>query len=59
MKKHKTRYSLTIVFALLTFGILAVSVLLAAVLSYVLTRFGFLPIQTDLFPESLQLLIFY
>ena len=58
MKKHKTRYSLTIVFALLTFGILAVSVLLAAVLSYVLTRFGFLPIQTDLFPESLQLLIF-
>ena len=30
MKKHKTRYSLTIVFALLTFGILAVSVLLAA-----------------------------
>ena len=58
MKKHKTRYSLTIVFALLTFGILAVSVLLAAVLSYVLTRFGILPIETDLFPESLQLLIF-
>lgn len=58
MKKHKSRYSLTILFALLTFGILAVSVVLAAGLSYVLTRFGILPIQTDLFPESLQLLIF-
>ncbi|MGM9605316.1 MAG: ATP-binding protein [Faecousia sp.] len=58
MKHQKRGYSLTLLFALLTFGILAASVAVAAALSYVLTRFGILPIQADRFPESLQLLIF-
>lgn len=58
MKRPKKGYSLTLLFALLTFGILAASVAVAAALSYVLTRFGILPIQAERFPESLQLLIF-
>lgn len=58
MKHQKRGISLTLLFALLTFGILAASVAVAAVLSYVLTRFGILPIQAEAFPESLQLLIF-
>ena len=58
MKHQKRGISLTLLFALLTFGILAASVAVAAALSYVLTRFGILPIQAESFPESLQLLIF-
>lgn len=58
MKHQKRGISLTLLFALLTFGILAASVAVAAALSYVLTRFGILPIQAEAFPESLQLLIF-
>lgn len=58
MKHQKRGYSLTLLFALLTFGILAASVAVAAALSYVLTRFGILPIQAGRFPESLQLLVF-
>lgn len=58
MKHQKRGFSLTLLFALLTFAILAASVAVAAALSYVLTRFGILPIQTELFPESLQLLLF-
>ena len=58
MKQRKRGFSLTVLFALLTFGILAASVAVAAALSYVLTRFGVLPIQAERFPESLQLLVF-
>lgn len=58
MKHQKRGISLTLLFALLTFGILAASVAVAAALSYVLTRFGILPIQAEAFPESLQLLVF-
>ena len=58
MSHQKRGISLTLLFALLTFGILAASVAVAAALSYVLTRFGILPIQAEAFPESLQLLIF-
>lgn len=58
MKQRKHGYSLTLLFALLTFGILAASVAVAAAMSYVLTRFGILPIQAEQFPESLQLLVF-
>ena len=58
MKHQKQGFSLTLLFALLTFAILAGSVAVAAVLSYVLTSFGILPIQTEHFPESLQLLVF-
>ena len=58
MKHQKRGISLTLLFALLTFGLLAASVAVAAALSYVLTRFGILPIQAEAFPESLQLLIF-
>lgn len=58
MKHQKRGISLTLLFALLTFGILAASVAVAAALSYVLTRFGILSIQAEAFPESLQLLIF-
>lgn len=56
MKEKKQGFSLTVVFALLTFGILAVSVAVAAALSYVLTRFHILPIPVEQFPESVQLL---
>ena len=58
MKRQKKGFSLTLLFALLTFGILAASVAVAAALSYVLTRFDILPIQAERFPEGLQLLIF-
>ena len=58
MKQRKRGFSLTVLFALLTFGILAASVAVSAALSYVLTRFGVLPIQAERFPESLQLLVF-
>lgn len=56
MKHQKQGFSLTLLFTLLTFAILAGSVAVAAALSYVLTIFGILPIQADHFPESLQLL---
>ena len=58
MKKQKQGFSLTVLFVLLTFGILAASVAVAAALSYVLTRFHILPLQAEWFPESLQLLAF-
>ena len=58
MKRQKRGFSLTLLFALLTFALLAGSVAVAAALSYVLTRFGILPIRADHFPESLQLLVF-
>ncbi len=57
MKHRKRGFSLTVLFALLTFGILAASVAVATALSYVLTLLGILPIQNDWFPESLQLLV--
>lgn len=58
MKHRKKGGSLTVVFALLTFGILAASVAVATALSYVLTRFGILPTPADQFSQSLQLLLF-
>lgn len=58
MKRNKRGFSLSVLFALLTFGILAASVAVAAVLSYVLTLIGILPVQAEWFPESLQLLVF-
>ncbi len=58
MKHPKQGYSLTILFILLTFGILLASLAVATALSYVLTLLDILPIQTEDFPESLQLLVF-
>lgn len=55
MRHRKRGFSLTLLFALLTFGILAASVAVAAGLSYVLTLAGILPIQAEWFPASLQL----
>lgn len=58
MKHEKKGFSLTILFILLTFGILAASLAVAMALSYVLTRLGILPLQAEGLPESLQLLVF-
>lgn len=58
MKKQEKGVSLTVVFVLLTFGILAVSVAVAVALSYLLARFEVLPVQAENLPESLQLLLF-
>ena len=46
MKHPKQGYSLTILFILLTFGILLASLAVATALSYVLTLLDILPIQT-------------
>ena len=58
MKHSKQGYSITILFILLTFGILLASLAVAAALSYFLTLLDILPLQTELLPESLQLLLF-
>ena len=58
MKDKKRSFSLTLVFVLLTFGILAASAAVAVAVGYLLTRFRVLPIPLEQFPESLQLLIF-
>lgn len=56
--KNERRVSLTLLFAGITFGILVISLAVAAALFFILSWFSVFPIQADSFPESFQVLLF-